>query len=266
MRDGAVVSSLGSLPKGRMFESFSRNQFGRLTEIGKPAGLKIRRLSVRVRHRLPYIERFYIMKKFLLILATVASLMFCASVTALADVAPAQDSTTVTIDLTKLNSDVASAILRQKAKEKEVVVQEVPVPTVSSVKEWASLGTELGSTIADTAKALSVSVNEFIKTPVGYMVVFLIFYKMVGASVWGVISGVIFGIVTGTIWWKSYQYYMIPRIVTNKKYDSTGLILVEENQEFKQYPYKSNDARIGAVVIHLVCAAIIVIITCLQVM
>lgn len=159
------------------------------------------------------------------------------------------DSTVVTVDLKDLGSDTVNAILYAKKQADKTSQSSIVVPKVEDVKEWASIGTMIGDSISATAKSLSVSVNDFIKTPVGMMVLFLIFFKVVGASVWQIFAGTIFLTIFGTAWWKSYKYYLIPWVLTEKTFDKDGLV-TSTTETLESYPF-SRDGKAGAVFFHI---------------
>lgn len=112
----------------------------------------------------------------------------------------AQDQSTKTIDCA--NVDITKLDDRQIATTREAckttAVQEVQAAaatvTPEKVREWGSLGRDFGQAITETAKGLGVAVNEFLFTPVGFLIAL---YFM-----WDLIGGILIGIpLLFCIWW-----------------------------------------------------------------
>lgn len=86
----------------------------------------------------------------------------------------------VEVDLKKLPPDIA--------KQVEAAVTPAPAvtpPVVNPSSEWMEFGKAMGVTVSETAKALAVEANEFIQSPTGTFVMFIIFWKLLGASAVG---------------------------------------------------------------------------------
>lgn len=89
---------------------------------------------------------------------------------------------TVQIDLSKIDSGTAAKILEAKKHyenqaEKEKAEKErtkEPVVKPDDVAKWAEVGKQLSAGVAETARGLSIEVNEFAKTPVGMATFFII--------------------------------------------------------------------------------------------
>lgn len=79
--------------------------------------------------------------------------------------------------------------------------------TPDDVREWGSLGKEFSSAVVDTAKELGVAVNEFLYTPVGFLIAFYFMWDMIG----GIIIGIPLLIF---IWW---MYFKVCNIFTKPK-------------------------------------------------
>lgn len=78
--------------------------------------------------------------------------------------------------------------------------------TPEKVSAWVKVGTDIGAGLAGAARELGVQANEFVKTPVGEWVAFLIIWHFMGSMVVHVMAGGILLIVgIFTIRW----YYRI---------------------------------------------------------
>ncbi len=76
-----------------------------------------------------------------------------------------------TIDLSKIDPELAKQIL---AAEQDTTT------TIQKAAEYVNLGKQVALVIKDCAKELSISVNDFVKTPVGKGVSFLIIWNYFG--------------------------------------------------------------------------------------
>ena len=115
-----------------------------------------------------------------------------------------------TVDLSKIDPEVAAQVLREIQKTRE---PEKPLVTASEAKEWAEVGAQIASGIAATAKGLSLEANEFIKTPVGKLTFFLIAWHFFGAQLWSIVGGIIIWVVLSTIILWSFRKFHLPRTV-----------------------------------------------------
>ncbi len=157
----------------------------------------------------------------------------------------------VTIDLKNIDPKLATEILKA---QKDSTQKNVVPTTPAQAKEWATIGEEVAKAIAATAKALSIEVNEFVKTPVGKWTLFFIFWFLLGKKLWMIVGGTIAWIALGALIWKSFNHFHLPQ----KK-------LVEEKGDTKKYEYvkfdfNSKDARTVSAIVHvgIFCATSIV--------
>lgn len=171
------------------------------------------------------------MRKFINFVA--GALMFASVSTANAQTATATtaiDPKTIDcqhIDISKYDGQQVESI-RNLCAQTQVQAEKI---TPQDVREWASLGKDFGQAVTETAKGLGVAVNEFLFTPVGFMLAFYFMWDMIG----GVIVGIplLFG-----IW---YLYFRICRVYVykNAKYEYVPVLfglftrkkIVEENIE-----------------------------------
>ncbi|NCN07452.1 hypothetical protein GW933_02040 [Candidatus Falkowbacteria bacterium] len=110
----------------------------------------------------------------------------------------------ISIDLNKLDPETAAQVLQaQKIASGEIT----PLEMADQAEKWTNIGVNIGTAISGACDQLGTQVNEFVKTPVGIMVVGIIIWKMVGEDVWSIIGGSLVWVVIGTFILRSYSYY-----------------------------------------------------------
>lgn len=131
------------------------------------------------------------MKMFRIITAAFASLVLVSSPVL------AQD-----IQSQGLTEIQRAELQRQAAQMREQ--NGVPQPsTAAKTKEWIEVGSAVGEGLASAAERAGVVVNDFAKTPVGQLTMWLIIYKVAGGDIIQLGIGLIFGLVTFTMWARS---------------------------------------------------------------
>ena len=170
---------------------------------------------------------------------TLVSALFCFSM-----FAASANAQQISIDLGKLDSNLAAKVIEaqqniEKAKAK------VAVPTVSQAKEWADVGKNLAEAVGATAKTLSIEVNDFVKTPVGWWAFAFIFWYFLGAKIWSIFGGTIVWIVLGSIVWHSFSTFHIPK----KKLVKEGPEKVKQ-YDYKTYEFKTPAGKVGSAWAH----------------
>jgi len=92
-------------------------------------------------------------------------------------------------DLTvEQQADVLKNIASMKAAS---VTAKTELSTAKQAEEWVDLGQKVGSALGGAARELGVAANDFVKTPVGKMAMFIIIWKFAGHSVVMVCAGFI---------------------------------------------------------------------------
>lgn len=167
----------------------------------------------------------------------VALILGCLSMTAHAQ--------SVTIDLSRLSSDRAAQVLQAQKDIEKLNPPAVPVPTVDQAKQWANVGEQVADAISATAKALSISVNDFMQTPVGWWAFVFIFWYFLGAKLWAIIAGCIAWLVLGTIVWKSYRMFHMPNKVLVKQEGNV------KTYEYRKFEWRSEDAKTTSACMHV---------------
>lgn len=150
-----------------------------------------------------------------------------------ATTAPAQQNqTSVTIDLSKLPADKVAAVMEaQKAANNPIP----DIPTVEKAKEWVVFGKEIGVVLATVCKELSIGVNDFVKTPVGKITMYMIVWKVMGQDIWHIVGGLgMWVLVTSILIW-SYRFFHMTVKVGSAKEGNLRYI--------PRYTFETKDAR-----------------------
>lgn len=161
----------------------------------------------------------------------------------------------VTVDLKKIDSTLAGQIL--EAQKKADIA--APTAIADQAKQWADIGTAVGTGIAATAKSLSVEINDFVKTPVGKWAFFFLFWYIIGHKIWTILAGTIIWIVLGRIIWHSFTIFHRPKPIGLD--DGHG----GKKVDLVTYKFNSNEARATSAFFHvsafilLSCIMIVVI-------
>jgi len=175
------------------------------------------------------------------------------------------------LDVTNLNNqEILDAIKIAKKSipdPKSTVAEMVRGVNPSDLNEWRMLIT---GTIKDVCNDLSITVNEFVKTPVGLGIAALIVYKVAGKDIMENAFDVIFAIpLWFTITFINFiliLYFFKPVTIYNRIIEKDGKIIERRDPERQtRYPFKSNDARncmggyimISEIIITLVCLIIV---------
>ncbi len=151
------------------------------------------------------------------------------------------------IDLGKLPPEVAASVLKAEQERKGGV--QLPT-TAEEAEKYAKVGEQVAKAVSATAKGLSIEVNEFVKTPVGWWTFIFVFWYFLGAKLWHIVGGTLFFAITSIIAWKSFKTFFI-----------TQHVISEKNGEKKYGPYEFNsgDAKVMSAIAHIAIAAAITI-------
>ena len=109
----------------------------------------------------------------------------------------------------------------QLVSEAEKMRNTPSTTSMAQLGEYANFGKAFGSAIAETAKELGATANEFVTTPVGQIATVLIIWKVAGASILGFIIGSVWFLVLLPLW----IYYFNKLVVAA----STNTVSVTEN-------------------------------------
>jgi hypothetical protein len=117
-----------------------------------------------------------------------------------------------------LDKDTVSNVLRSLKTAESTVTPE-------KVNEWKEMAVAMGIAVNEISSSINIQSNEFIKTPVGFLVVALLCWKIVGADLFGKMMAIpLYMFVISIILW-SYRRLHIGRKI--KKKDSDGNIVTE---------------------------------------
>ena len=185
------------------------------------------------------------------------ALFFCTLVLG-GSLAAVQAQTNVTVDLTKMEPDVAAKILESQRQRGEVKTSLV---TADKVTEWVSIGPNVAKAIAEAAKALSLEVNEFINTPVGRWSLILIVWYVVGKDLFSMAVAVSIWAVITMITWHSFRIFHVGKMVDMTHTNEGG-----KKKERVCYDFHSNQARVGSVIAHVAVFIIITVVMLVKVL
>lgn len=140
------------------------------------------------------------------VLALVASIFLLGS----AHFAYAQQNDSVEIQTTGTLTAAQKADLAAQAQklaaQNASQPADAPSPTTAEhVKEWVSIGTEIGSGLAATAKELGVAANDFANTPVGKLTAAIIVWHFIGDSAVHIVFGMLWLITLVPVWIVLYR-------------------------------------------------------------
>jgi hypothetical protein len=175
------------------------------------------------------------------------------------------------LDVSNLNNqEILDAIKIAKKSipaSQSTVAEMVKGVKLSDLNEWRMLIT---GTIKDVCNDLSITVNEFVKTPVGLGIAALIIYKVAGKDIMANAFDVIFAIPL----WVTFTfincililYFFKPVTVYTKITETADKKIIKEGPERStRYPFKSSDARnclggyimISQILITIICMIIV---------
>jgi len=161
---------------------------------------------------------------------------------ALASAASAQH---INIDLGKLDSQTAASVLDAKKQADKESIAAIP-----KAMEWAETGTAVATALSATAKALSVEVNEFVKTPVGKWAMIFLFWYLLGHKIWAIVGGTLVWVTLMTLIVKSYRRMFITRRILVSE-TGVGINRVRTYAESAPYKFTSAESRGGAIGLHV---------------
>jgi hypothetical protein len=145
---------------------------------------------------------------------------------------------TYNVDITDLSPDVAKALVEDLQKQKQIKV--TPPVTASQAKEWAGVGKEIAAAISETAKGLSLEVNQFVNTPVGGWAMFFLIWTIIGVKIAKIFLGSVFVLIGTFTWWRSMRHFF-----------------------WGDYQFSSVDSQVWCSIFHVAGAAFLLIVTCI---
>ena len=125
----------------------------------------------------------------------------------------------------KLTDSDKLTVMKDIADRAQLVVPAISTP--EKVSAWVKVGTDIGAGLAGAARELGVQANEFVKTPVGEWVAFLIIWHFMGSMVIHVVAGGILLIVgIFTIRWYYRIICGVQRVYDPEKSDVFGRSMI----------------------------------------
>ena len=108
--------------------------------------------------------------------------------------------------LDDLTEEQRAQIMLQVAKMKKSATNDIDTEKIS---KWVTLGKEMGTGLAASAKELGMTANELAKTPVGMFIMFLIGWSYFGSELVSIIFSVLWLLFTIPTWIYLYKRYFI---------------------------------------------------------
>lgn len=138
------------------------------------------------------------------------------------------------LDAAKYSTDEFTTIKNLCRRNSEVEAGSI---TPENIKKWGSLGKEFSTAVVSTAKELGVAANEFLYTPVGFL---MAFYFM-----WDMIGGILIGVPMLIFIWTTYFVVCKKLLIAETTYDYKsylwGLISIKRPTHIQ---YKDIDYRV----------------------
>jgi hypothetical protein len=177
------------------------------------------------------------------------------------------------IDVSKLSQEEIYNLIKISSKavsepQFDTVMETMKGINPSGLNEWGKLIT---GTIRDICSDLNVTVNEFVKTPVGMGVSALIIYKVAGKDFISNAMDILLAIplwftitfINGCLLW--YFFSMITVIHDVKYIENNEVVYKKEPTRVHRYRWDSNDARVGMgwglaiseIIITIICLIIV---------
>lgn len=132
----------------------------------------------------------------------------------------AQDSSKITIDKKDLPPDVVKKIEEVQSKKQEVQQTQ---KTVESVGQWVNLGKEIGTAMDQGLKSVTQTAVDLSNSPLGWYIMTMIAWKIMGSQLTGIIFGFPFAIIVFSLWFWSYRRTCTSfKTLKSKKWNSDG--------------------------------------------
>jgi hypothetical protein len=161
-----------------------------------------------------------------------------ASINATAHVNAAE--ATQTIDVSNMPEDKLKQVqeIVNSAKETTDIVTTIASPDI--LKQYADVGKGVAVGIAEAAKTLGIVVTDFVKSDVGWWVMVIIMYKVVGAgiiaSIFWIIFAIVWGITFNRMWIKYFDRLCInSKVVETIAPDGTKTIAKVGLEPYDEY-------------------------------
>jgi hypothetical protein len=157
----------------------------------------------------------------------------------------------VNVDLEKLPDHARKAILdlEEKGGKKE--------PVTADIAKYETMGVALGKSLNALVKELGVTINEFIKTPVGKLSAAVLLWKLVFYELFILLLKLTVLFITGLAIGFSFMRFHVPqKMVIRDPEDKSK----KDIQWIQKYKWKAEDAKVISCGIHLLLVAILILI------
>lgn len=142
------------------------------------------------------------------------------------------------VDPNKLSVELQKKIIEE---QNNIKAQDDKPEVLKQSEEWANIAKGLGDSVKELCKALNVELNDFIKTPAGKLLVFILVWKLFGSSLIGIFLLSILMIITAL----SFRYFHTTRF--KKLKDGT---MQSINYQWKES--YGGSAKVFSVIAHII--------------
>jgi hypothetical protein len=150
-----------------------------------------------------------------------------------------------TVDMTQLTETQKAEIMK--------IINNKESPASEWARNFKGIGKEIGEALNETARALTINVNEFAKTPVGNLTTVLLVYKIIGKEVIRlIIATLAWIIISSLILWSFYKFHVPYRVVEEDPTTKTKKI-----RFIQKYEFKTNEARVTSASMHAICFGVL---------
>lgn len=111
------------------------------------------------------------------------------------------DGGKVVVDLTQIDPEIAKQLIAAQQRAAS------SAGTPEAAHAWAGVGKEVAEALSATAKGLSLEVNDFVKTPVGWWAMFLIIWLLLGTKLVKLVIALLLLGVAIRLWFASMKRF-----------------------------------------------------------
>lgn len=129
----------------------------------------------------------------------------CCAVAGLALLAGSATAQQADLDTHGMTPEQIHQLQIQADQLKQQAVEQAPAVRAEKISEYAQIGKGVAEALGSAAKELNVAVNDFAKTPVGQLTVWLIIFKVVEARVIHVGAALLWTLFFTPIWYSFYR-------------------------------------------------------------
>lgn len=142
------------------------------------------------------------------------SIMLAVSAISVVHASETTINTTASLTDSQKAELAAEAAKMVAANTSDKVDANSPGKAATVVKQWAEIGTAIGTGLAASAKELGIAANEFAQTPVGKFTVFLIAWHFIGHELLHVFFALLWFFTTLIVFFWMYRRASLSKTVT----------------------------------------------------